>query len=767
MNPRSIPKIGRWVAAAAAIAIVLAVAGIFAHREWLSSRAMKHVPPAVPASVEQRSLQFTFSKVDGQQTVFTIHAAQATKFSGKKSSVLEDVDVVVYGEHGERHDEIHTRSCDYQQSTGQMVCRGKVELSLENAKGVARLGSTAGHIHVVTRGVRFDRETGDAITDAPVKFQFSGGRGEAVGVLYSSRKATVTLERDVDLTLTPNRQGGVPSKVTSKNGLSYNRATGKLLLRGPVNIRKGNRSFRTSTLTVMLNERMRPRVANAGGGVLFAVNGGKRPAQMQAKRAEVLFDRQGRADRVNASGGVVARQRQGSQLEARQASVMLDPADQQPRQVIASGDVQLTSAGKGREGRLRSATLYLTVGTTDRTAERATGAAKGGAYGRVRIEQATAPGRAAGEWKSGKERLSFDAGRFSATFDGENQIRELRGSGGVKVDRLENGKTPVRTTASALQVLFSNGQWIRAEESGGVHAVQGDRRAEAQRASWSRARQVMEFEGNAQVHDPSGQTLADKIFWNQGTGELRASGDVRSTYFPSATGGTGAGPSAGPVNLVARMMEAKPSIGEATYSGGARLWQGGLMIQADRIELRRKSGELTATGGVRGAFPQTGRQSKPGERGTTKGRSTIPVLWRMKADRLTYVNRGGSGKADSGTATLDGGVVATSRDGQIQAQRLALQMRRDALGRAELTQATGDGGVLVRQGKRWGRGERAMYDAEEGKFVLSGARPSLHDTSGDLVTGSELTFYVANDTILVESAKGSRTLTGHPIHKKN
>jgi len=44
-----------------------------------------------------------------------------------------------------------------------------------------------------------------------------------------------------------------------------------------------------------------------------------------------------------------------------------------------------------------------------------------------------------------------------------------------------------------------------------------------------------------------------------------------------------------------------------------------------------------------------------------------------------------------------------------------------------------------------------------------GGHPSLHDTSGNLVRGDQLTFFVADDTILVESSKGSRTLTRHPV----
>ena len=144
------------------------------------------------------------------------------------------------------------------------------------------------------------------------------------------------------------------------------------------------------------------------------------------------------------------------------------------------------------------------------------------------------------------------------------------------------------------------------------------------------------------------------------------------------------------------------------------------------------------------------------------------MLWRVRANQLAYVNAAGStGKtAANGApdeAVLDGGVEAWASDGKIDAEKLVLTLQRDNSGRAELKQATAFGGVKIRQGERWGQGEKLIYLAEPGKFVLTGGNPALHDTTGNLVRGDQLTFYVADDTILIDSSKGSRTLTRHPI----
>ncbi len=72
---------------------------------------------------------------------------------------------------------------------------------------------------------------------------------------------------------------------------------------------------------------------------------------------------------------------------------------------------------------------------------------------------------------------------------------------------------------------------------------------------------------------------------------------------------------------------------------------------------------------------------------------------------------------------------------------------------------------MLRQGDRWASGSRADYDAAEDKIVFSGGPPTLHDASGNLVTGHQLTLFLASDTILVVSDQGGRTLAKYRIAK--
>lgn len=750
LNPRAMPKLARW-SAAAAIAIVLAVAGMLAWRAHRSAREVRRTPAPVPSTVEQRSVEFTFSKVEGQQTVFTIHAARATQYSHDKRSLLEDVDIVVYGEHGGRHDEIHTRSCEYVPASGAIVCHGKVELDLSSSpvpKG--RATPSGGAIEIEARAVGFNRDTGDASSDAPVSFRFPEGQGSAVGVRYSSRSASLGLGRDVRLTLDPARPGGLATTVTAKGGLAYDRESGRLHLAGPVEIRKGGRTLETGALTVTLGARLRPQLAVAEGSSTLRIGGNGRSGQMQAGSVVIRFNGQGRAEEIEASGGVTGSGNAPSSmtLKARRLKAVLDPLDGEPRTVDVSGDVRLDAASGDATEWLETDALHLVT---------ARAASATGQVG-MRLARARSAGPATVEWRSGMERLRLDAKRLTAGFDERNRIRVLEGEGGVRLERREAGKMPVVSEADALVAHFRGGEWSDAEESGNVRARQGSRTAAAERARWMRAENAFALDGHARFADPTGQTLAERMVWNQKSGELNASGSVRSTYFAKTVDERSIAPSAGPVNVVAARLEANAKTGEAVYSGGARMWQANVAIQAKRIDLRRARGELVAEGNVMAAFPQAPQElALPGKKKTTSpAKNGDAVLWRVKAKRLEYRN------AD-GEAVLDGGVEAWSSDGRIDARTLVLTLRRNRSGRAELTRAKASGGVRIQQGERWGQGERLIYLAEPGKFVLTGGRPSLHDTSGNLVQGGQLTFYVADDTILVESSRGSRTVTRHPI----
>ena len=190
-------RYARW-SAGVALLLALVVAGVYLRGVWVAKQAEKKAPPAVPAAIEQRSNEFSFSKVEGQRTIYTVRALRTTEFKEGSRNLLEDVSITVYGKKGERNDTLRTRACDFVSSTGKIGCEGEVQMSLQ-ARGVTPANRNA--IQVVTSDVSFDRDSGLARTEKAVTFRWPAGEGRAVGVQYDSNDGTLHLEHSVELTL--------------------------------------------------------------------------------------------------------------------------------------------------------------------------------------------------------------------------------------------------------------------------------------------------------------------------------------------------------------------------------------------------------------------------------------------------------------------------------------------------------------------------------------------------------------------------------------
>src|ERR1700722_14472727 len=180
MRTSEAQRYARWSAAVAALLAVIVV-GVYLRNTWLARQAAKKAPAAVPSTIEQRSNEFSFSKVEGQRTIYTVKASRATQFKEGSRNLLEEVSITVFGRKGDRNDVLQTHACDFISDTGKISCAGEVQIRLQ-AKGAAADVSRA--IQIVTSGVSFDQHSGEARTEKPVTFHWPTGNGRAVGVRY-------------------------------------------------------------------------------------------------------------------------------------------------------------------------------------------------------------------------------------------------------------------------------------------------------------------------------------------------------------------------------------------------------------------------------------------------------------------------------------------------------------------------------------------------------------------------------------------------------
>jgi lipopolysaccharide export system protein LptA len=253
---------------------------------------------------------------------------------------------------------------------------------------------------------------------------------------------------------------------------------------------------------------------------------------------------------------------------------------------------------------------------------------------------------------------------------------------------------------------------------------------------------------------------------------VEAEGNVRSTDLSAKASSVSFSSAAS--NISADSMKGNSKTGRALYTGHARLWQGASVLQADSIDLLRATRILVANGNVKAVFlqaPQAQTQAQvPGVTQVSTAASATPqpkqpTVWHISSGTLTYWDA-------ENRAHLEKDVVVQSPEEKIRSAALDLEFTRDASakgtgpatgGAAQISRAVATGGVVVEQLGRRGTADRGVYTAADQNFVLSGGTPTLYDATEGTTTGRELTFNIADDTIIVDSGNGSRTLTKHRV----
>jgi lipopolysaccharide export system protein LptA len=388
------------------------------------------------------------------------------------------------------------------------------------------------------------------------------------------------------------------------------------------------------------------------------------------------------------------------------------------------------------------------------------------------------------DWKSeamvnGKpepQETQMSGQRMKLAFDAQNQLQELDSSGDVEVRR-KLGDAPEQTTASReLAAKFDNsGQWAAIDQTGSVRFKDGLHNGQGDHSRIDRASNTVRIDGSVILSDDSTRTTAQSASFAQSSNTMRADGRVLTTELrPGAAGSLSLAPE--PAHISAEHLTVDTTRGHATYSGKGRLWQGQSVIEADAIELDNPTHVMQAKGHVQGVFPQAPWSPKSNAASSaTPSTAPKPVsakasaqpssrattqLGRVHGGLLTYWDAESRGRIEQ-NARVD------SEQGSIQADQIDLYFSDGGAANTtkQLSRSVASGDVTVRQQDRRGTSNRAEYTAAEGKFVLSEGKPTLYSSTGDTTTGRQLTFYFADDRIVVDSADGSKTVTLHTVEK--
>jgi lipopolysaccharide export system protein LptA len=758
MNRRDAARYARWSALLAATLAAI-TGGIYVQRLWVAHREKQNAPAPLPQNEEKQFTSLHFKKVEGDRTIFDLEASKSTDLRGEDISLLEDVKIKVFGKNGDRNDVIHTQSCRYSKTDGSIQCDGKVQFDLQSAEDAARTAANPAAkpniTHIDTSGVTFERATGRAQTVQLVKFSFPNGGGDGVGAVYQSEQGQLRLIRDVHIQMQPvadpsaKKGSPLPAPVEmSGSSMEIDKARNTVELFGPATAVSSGQQVTAGQFTLLLDAESRAQALIAVPGSLnqqpeVKNHGAKGESALRADKLTAHLAPQGWTSRIVADGNVHGTSPSGN-LEADSGDMEMWPGLNQAKLLTLRGNVRVN----GRDPK-SGMTRNLTSNAVELTFA-------GGKPGVVnRVQHAETLERGAMEWVDAaavRSRLAAD--KLALDFSAQGKPQLLNATGTVQSQR-EIPERPVQTANSATGVaqLSAGGDWSQITLRGNVRLQEADRNAEAQQAVFARVAQTTVLTGQAMVRDAGSETHAPKITFFQSTGDIEAEGPVRSTDFASKTSSLQM--SSVPANLSADHMRANSKTGRAVYTGHARLWQGASVLEAQTIELLRPSRILHATGNVRAVFPQAPQP----------GASAGPApVWHISSGLLTYWDA-------ENRAHLEKDVYVQSVDQKMRAPQLELYFTRTGAdkqgngGTSQISRAVGTGGVVVEQGDRRGTAERGLYTAAEEKYVLSGGTPTLFDPLEGTTTGRELTFYRADDTIVVDSGNGLRTLTKHRVQR--
>lgn len=749
-------RYARW-SALLALGLAGVTGMIYVQRLWVAHRERQNAPAPLPLTEEKRLTTLNIKKVEGTRTIFSVEAGKSIDLRGQDISLLEDVKILVNGKNGDRHDVIHTQSCRYAKTDGSIQCEGNVQFELQSAEDAARAtknpAAKLNIIHIDTTGVTFERSTGLAQTVQPVKFTFTNGHGDGVGAVYHSEEGQLHLIRDVHIHVLPvaprsrKKPGGPTAQVDIQGAsMELDKTKHSVVLAGPSSATSATQQMTGGEFRMMLDAEFHAQELIALPGALqqrpkVVQHAPKGDSSLQAEKMTAQLSPRGWTTRIVAEGKVEGSSPSGN-LQADNAEMEMWPRVNQAKLLTLRGNAHIDThdarTGQGRTLTTNALQLSFAGGKADQA---------------NRVEHAETLERGTLEWlDAAAVRSKISADKLAMEFAERGKPQLLNATGKVETQREVPGKT-VQTASAATGVaqMSPGGDWSQITLRGNVRMQDAERNAEAQQAVFAHTAQTTVLTGQAVVRDASSETHAPKFTFQQATGDLEAEGPVHSTDFSRSASSLQMSPA--PANITADHLRANSRTGRALYTGHARLWQGPSVLEAESIELLRETRVLNAAGNVRGVFPQA---PPPG------ANATAAPVWHVASALLTYWDK-------EDRAHLEKNVFVQSADQKMRSPQLELYFSRSGSdktgsgGTSQISRAVGTGGVVVEQGDRRGTAERGVYTAAEEEFVLSGGTPTLFDPVEGTTIGRELTFNRADDTIIVDSGNGLRTMTRHRV----
>ncbi|HEX4580467.1 MAG TPA: LptA/OstA family protein [Acidobacteriaceae bacterium] len=771
----TIERLRTWILVLAGLLIAV-IAGFFAFTRYKVSHFGRDLPGKLGVNIQQDANGFTFSKSQGGHTLFTLHASKLVQYKGNGRAMLHNVSITLYGKDGSRNDHVFGNDFEYDPVQGVARALGPVHLDVQAPAGTRGTMPQNRTIRAETSGVVFNQKTGEANTDAPVTFSVADAQGTAVGASYDASAGVLILQKDVHFTAQLTRG----ALVLVAEHAEFNRDTRQLALLKD-DIRYAGEHNTSQEALVYFREDGTVAKADATGHVNMTDDEGR---QLHASALEVLMDANGNTQRATLDGGLLFSAVEGPHSihgDANSGVLQLGP-DGELKRVEMYNAVTVVDQEIGPPNdphgsitrEVQGSSVFIDfVPSPEGHAEAQKLMASGGAVLTEHTIYSDSPPQNT-VMKGDQIQATLREGRALDTLHarGNTFLTNTNPSG---VSQTSTGDTldvsfaqePTRQTKrkpdeippSLVEKAVQRGHVAMVQIKPGVDGATSARsQATAEIATLDGPRQIIHLDGSPRLSDEEAEMTAQMIDFYRLSGAVTADHDVKVTLHQGAS-------AQAPVHAVAEKVFLDHDRDEATLYGGngrdARLWQAANSVAAPTIVLDRHDQMLIAPGKggqgrVHGVFADPGSKATGSE-----------AVIRVDANSLQY-------SGSERKATFQGNVVAQQASGRLRADKADLFMTKDAPAasrvpnpRGSLDHMVAEGHVDVDEGTHSGQGERLVYTASDGRFILYGrtGQPArMADPVHGTVSGAALIFTNRGDSVEVDGGT-ARAITDTQVPK--
>ena len=776
----TIERLRTWILVLAGV-LAAVILGFFLLTRYKLSHFGRDLPGKLGVNIQQDANGFTFSKSQGGHTLFTLHASKLVEYKGGHA-MLHNVSITLYGKDGSRNDHVYGNEFEYDPAQGTARALGPVHLDVQAPAGTRGTVPQNRTVHAETSGLVFNQKTGEANTDAPVKFAVANAQGTAVGAAYDANEGVLILQKDIHFTAELTKG---PLVLTADHA-EFNRDTRQLALLKD-DIQYAGEHSSSGEALIYFREDGTVKKADARGRVNMKDDEGR---QLHASAVEVLMDAHGNTQQANLDGGLLFSADEGPHSihgDANQGTLQLGPDGELKRvemhNAVTVVDQEIGPPGDPHGSVTREVRGSLVVIDLVPTAQGHAEAQKLMASGGAVLTEHTIYS------DSPPQNTVMKGDVIQATLSEGRALDTLHAQGNTYLTNTNPSGVSQTSTGDTLEINFAQESPSQRKQkrkpdeippSLVEHAVQRGHvaivqikpatnnrgkpwrsQATAGIATLDGPRQIIHLEGSPRLNDDEAEMTAQSIDFYRLSGAVTADHDVKVTLRQGAS-------AQAPVHAVAEKVFFDHDRDEAILYGtggrDARLWQAANSVAASTIVLDRQNQMLIAPeksgeGRVHGVF------ADPGSKATGS-----QAVIRVDADSLQY--SGGEHRA-----TFQGDVVAEQASGRLRANKADLFMSKDLAEpgaaaripnpRGSLDHMVASGKVQVIEGARKGEGERLVYTASDGKFVLygrTGEPARLADAEHGTVSGAALIFTNRGDSVEVDGGN-ARAVTETQVPK--